>query len=267
MISSDSLIPHRLAGKVALITGAASGIGLATAQRLAAEGAYVVLSDLQTEAGESAAAELRSRGSNACFIAADASNGQALEQLVSSALERCGGIDICVCSAGIGHPPTAVHELDLATYERVMRVNLQGPFLLGQLVARHMLATERRGCIVHVSSIGGHLAVPQVPAYCISKAGLDMLTKVMAVTLAPHGIRVNAVAPGATQTPLTASNHANLAAQAQMRARTPLGRYAEAEEIASVIAFLASADASYLTGQTLYADGGRTALNYTMPEI
>ena len=257
----------RLKDKVALVTGAASGIGLAVARRLAAEGAVVVLSDVQEALGLSAAERLRSAGAQAAFFRADSGSPRDLAQLVEQTLAAFGGIDVCVPCAGIAHAPAPVHQLDIDTYQRVMQVNLNGPFLLGQLVAQHMIATKRRGSIVHVSSVGGHLAVPEVPAYCISKAGLDMLTKVMAVTLAPHGIRVNGVAPGATQTPLTTARHAGEQASALMRKRTPLGRYAEAEEMAAPVAFLASDDSSYITGQTIYADGGRTVLNYTMNAV
>lgn len=257
-------LPARLQGKAVLLTGAAQGIGLAAAQRMGAEGARLLLSDVQAAAGAAAVEQLRAQGIEAFFHPADAGDPQALEDLLEAALRQLGGVDICVCSAGIAHPPAPIHLLDTDIYEQVLRTNLHGPFLLGQRVARHMIDTGRPGAIVHVSSVGGHLAVPEVPAYCISKAGLDMLTKVMAVTLAPYAIRVNGVAPGATQTALTATHQASDGAVAQMRARTPLGRYAQAQEMAAVIAFLASDDASYVTGQTLYADGGRLALNYIM---
>lgn len=257
----------RLRGKVALVTGAASGIGLAVARRLAAEGACVVLSDVQEALGQSATELLHSAGAEAAFVTADSGEPQDLARLVEQTLATFGGIDICVPCAGVAHVPMPFHQLDIAIYQRVMQVNLNGPFLLGQMVAQHMIATKRRGSIVHVSSVGGQLAVPEVPAYCISKAGLDMLTKVMAVTLAPHGIRVNGVAPGATQTPLTAARHGSEQASAMMRSRTPLGRYAEADEMAAPVAFLASDDSSYITGQTICADGGRTVLNYTMNAV
>ena len=257
----------RLKDKVAIVTGAASGIGLAVARRLAAEGAAVVLSDVQETLGQSAAERLRSAGAQAAFFRADSGAPQDLARLVEQTLAAFGGIDICVSCAGIAHAPAPVHHLDTDTYERVMQVNLTGPFLLGQLVAQHMIATKRRGSIVHVSSVGGLLAVPEVPAYCISKAGLDMLTKVMAVTLAPYGIRVNGLAPGATQTPLTTARHADEQTTALVRSRTPLGRYAEAEEMAGPVAFLASDDSSYVTGQTIFVDGGRTVLNYTMNAV
>lgn len=257
---------QRLAGRVALITGGASGIGLACAERFLAEGARVMLADIQPAAGAAALERLsaQSDADRMAFHAADCSRGEPLQALVDATLARFGGIDICVCSAGVGDRPAPFHETSEAEFDRVLGINLKGPFLLGQLVARHMLATGRRGAIVHVSSVGGMLAVPQVPSYCVSKAGLGMLTKVMAVTLAPQGIRVNAVAPGPTNTAMQAGPSSTAASQA-MRLRTPLGRPAEAQEIAAVAAFLASDDASYITGQTLYADGGRLALNYTMP--
>lgn len=255
----------RLQSRVALITGAASGIGRACAIRFIEEGASVFLTDLNKDAGEQLLTELAA-GEAAEFMAADVSQAADIDNLVATALARFGRLDICVCSAGVGPQPGPFYEADIDDFDRVMGVNVRGPFLLGQQVAKHMMAASIPGSIIHISSVGGELAVPEVPAYCVSKAALNMLTKVMAVTLGPRGIRVNAIGPGATNTAMTAAGHALPAVQARMKSRTPLGRFAEAEEMASIAAFLASSDASYITGQTLYADGGRMVLNYTMPD-
>lgn len=250
----------KLKGKTAIVTGGASGIGLACAHRLCEDGATVLIADVQAEACVLAVEALAARGGNASYLVTDVSHPQDITRLVDTAIRLHGGIDICVSSAGIVDKPVLFHHLDVADFDRIMGVNLRGPLMLGQAVAQHMLDTGRQGSITHISSVGGELAVPEVPSYCISKAGLDMLTKLMAVTLAPQGIRVNAVAPGPTRTRM----QSGVETPDWVLARTPLGRVAEPEEIAAIVAFLSSEDASYLTGQTLYADGGRLALNYTM---
>ena len=248
---------------MALVTGGANGIGLACVRRLLADGAQVVIADREAEANCAALSALKLDTSRYAYLVCDVASPADTERLVATAIARFGGIDICICSAGMAEPPTPFWDLKLEDFDRVLAVNLRAPFLLGQAVARHMLATGRQGSITHISSVGGILAVPEVSAYCISKAGLGMLTKTMAVSLAPHGIRVNAVAPGPTRTRM----QADAATPDWILARTPLGRIAEPEEIASIVAFLSSTDASYVTGQTLYADGGRLGLNYTTSRL
>jgi len=249
--------------KVALITGAAGGIGLAIARRYAADGAKVVLSDVQEELGRAEGERIAEAGLQAAFIRCDTSSEADVEALVDETDRRYGGIDIVVCSAGISNATGPFHQTALGDFERTLKVNLIGPFLVGKAVAQRMIATGRKGTIIHISSVGAVLAVADAPAYCVSKAGLGMLTKTMALALAPQGIRVNAIGPGPTVTPMTGALGDE--AVARMLLRTPLGRFGEAEEIAGIAAFLAGPDASYITGQTIYADGGRLALNYTMP--
>lgn len=258
-------LSQRLSGKVAVITGGASGIGRECVRRFVAEGAKVFMADLNTHSGESLVEELRQQGGELEFLYTDVSDQQANKKLVNEATQRFGKIDICVCSAGIGSPPDPIYDLEVGDFDRVMAVNLRAPFMLGQLVARQMLEQSIAGSIINMSSVGSVLAVAEASAYCISKAGLGMLTKVMAVTLGPHNIRVNAIGPGTTETPMTAPGLALPQVQTLMRQRTPLGRTAKPEEMAAIAAFLASDEASYITGQTIYADGGRLALNYTMP--
>jgi glucose 1-dehydrogenase len=251
----------RLQDRIAIVTGAARGIGFACAQRFAAEGATVVLADRDEAAGSAAAATI----SGAPFVRADVSRKAEVDALVAQTLARHGRIDLLVNNAGITH---ACDFLDLAEedFDRVLAVNLKSMFLCGQAAARAMVKGAIRGSIVNMSSANAVVAIPNQVPYTVSKGGINQLTKVMAVALAPHGIRVNAIGPGTILTEL--SKQAVLtddAARRKILSRTPLGRCGEPEEVAAVAAFLASDDASYLTGQTIYPDGGRLALNYTVP--
>jgi NAD(P)-dependent dehydrogenase (short-subunit alcohol dehydrogenase family) len=254
-----------LKGKLAVITGAAGGIGLAIAQRYAADGARVVLTDVQTEKGEAEAKALVDQGLDAHFRPLDASDEGQIEALVENIEATLGPVDIAVCSAGMARATGVFYEAETADFEAVLKLNLVGPFLMGKAVARRMVAAGRKGSIIHISSVGAVLGVAESYAYCVSKAGLGMLTKTMALALAPHGVRVNAIGPGPTQSPMT--EHLSETARAMMLSRTPLGRFGEASEMAGVAAFLASEDASYVTGQTIYADGGRLALNYVVAPL
>ncbi|MEP7182031.1 MAG: SDR family oxidoreductase [Betaproteobacteria bacterium] len=252
---------QRLAGRVAVITGGARGIGLACAQRFAAEGAKLVLADLDEVAGADAARSMP----DALFVRADVSRKPDADALISRAVDAHGRVDVLVNNAGITH---ACEFLDLAEddFDRVLRVNLKSMFLCGQAAARAMVKGGVRGSIVNLSSANAVVAIPNQVPYVVSKGGVNQLTKVMAVSLAPHGIRVNGIGPGTILTEL--AKQAVLTdddARRKILSRTPLGRCGEPEEIAAVAAFLASDDASYLTGQTIYPDGGRLALNYTMP--
>jgi glucose 1-dehydrogenase len=250
----------RLADKVAIVTGATQGIGLACAQRLVREGASVMLVDIRPE-GEAAAAAL---GPQARFFAADVSQKADVDAMLAATLQCCGRIDILVNNAGVTH---AADFLDLSEddFDRVMRINLKSMFLCGQAVARDMVL-RGRGCVINMSSVNAELAIPNQVPYAISKGAINQLTRVMALNLAPYGIRVNGIGPG---TILTEGAKKNVLGCPETRqtilSRTPLGRCGEPAEVAAVAAFLASDDAAYMTGQTLYVDGGRMALNYTMP--
>ena len=255
----------RLAGKVALITGAAQGIGLACARTFAAEGAKVMLADVNDAHGRREAAELGKAGSQAAFVHCDVSRREEVTRAVAETVAAFGRLDILVANAGIVHAAEFL-ELEEADFDRVLAVNLKGVFLAGQAAARQMVRQGGGGAIVNMSSVNAVLAIPNQVPYVVSKGGINQLTKVMALALAPHRIRVNAVGPGTILTELAKTAVlGNREAERKILSRTPMGRMGEPEEIGKVAAFLASDDASYLTGQAIYPDGGRLALNYTVP--
>ena len=255
----------RLAGKVALITGAAQGIGLACARTFAAEGAKVMLADVNDAQGRHEAGELGKAGSQAAFVHCDVSRREEVTHAVAEAVAAFGRLDILVANAGIVHAADFL-DLEEADFDRVLAVNLKGVFLAGQAAARQMVRQGGGGAIVNMSSVNAVLAIPNQVPYVVSKGGINQLTKVMALALAPHRIRVNAVGPGTILTELAKTAVlGNREAERKILSRTPMGRMGEPEEIGKVAAFLASDDASYLTGQAIYPDGGRLALNYTVP--
>ena len=271
-----------MAGKVAIITGGAKGIGLACAQRLASEGASIVIADVEEDEGKKACQSLIDDGHIASYFQCDVGKKLDVRNMVASAVDQYGRIDILVNNAGIivGGDFLDISEKD---FDRVIKVNLKGAFLVGQTVARQMVkqheaekATKdnenddeapapEAGVIINMSSVNAVLAIPTQVPYTISKGGVNQLTKVMALSLAPHGIRVNAVGPGSIMTDILKAVANDKAANDRIMSRTPMGRIGDASEIASIVAFLASKDASYITGQTIYADGGRMPLNYTVP--
>jgi glucose 1-dehydrogenase len=254
----------KLNGKLAIVTGGASGIGKAICARFAADGARVVIADMNEEKGGTLAKAL---GASACFVKTDMSNAADIDAMAEAA-SSLGPIDILVNNAGIVH---AADFLDLKAedFDRVLSVNLRGSFLLGQAVARLMAARVKAGgpagTIINMSSVNAVFAIANQVPYSVSKGGISQLTKVMALSLAPYGIRVNAIGPGSIMTDMLASVNNDPAARNRILSRTPLGRIGDPSEIASIAAFLASDDASYITGQTIYADGGRLPLNYVVP--
>lgn len=254
----------RLQDKAAIITGGAQGIGAACARVFAREGARVVVADIVDEEGDKLVAELVAAGGKALYLNCDMSKPEAITQLLSRSVEAYGDIDICVCAAGIA-PHTPFLDVSLEEYQRVLDINLTAPFLLGQAVARRLVEQGKSGSIINITSTSMHQSGPAQAAYCSSKAGLGGLTRTMAVALAPHKIRVNAVAPGPTKTTLMVkAMEANPDVLKPILARTPLG-IAEPEEIANAVLFLAADESSFITGETLNVDGGRLVLNYTVP--
>lgn len=252
-------------GKAVVITGAASGIGAACARAFAAAGADLVLADIN-EAKNRDAADLIMIDNearcvpHACNVASEID----CDGLVLRALDEFGRIDILINNAGIVAPGTIL-DLAPADWDRVMDVNLRSYFILTQVTAKAMIERNIRGSIVNMSSLNAELAIPNQLAYVSSKGGVQQLTKASALGLAPHGIRVNAIGPGSIMTDLLKTVMADDAGRRKILSRTPLGRVGDPSEIASIALFLASEMASYITGQTIFADGGRAALNYTVP--
>jgi NAD(P)-dependent dehydrogenase (short-subunit alcohol dehydrogenase family) len=259
----------KLEQRVAIITGAAQGIGAACARRFAEEGAKVVIADINEVGAAALAKEIAAAGGYALARRADVGAKGDCESLVEYAVSQFGRLDILVNNAGIVHGADFL-ELAEEDFDRVLRINLKGAFLCGQAAARQMVkqdprADGGRGVIVNMSSVNAVLAIPNQVPYTVSKGGLNQLTKVMALALAPHGVRVMAIGPGSIATEMLKNAVlTNEAARQRIMSRTPLGRLGEPDEIARVAVFLASDDASYLTGTTLYPDGGRLALNYTV---
>jgi NAD(P)-dependent dehydrogenase (short-subunit alcohol dehydrogenase family) len=256
-----------LENKVAIVTGAARGIGKAIARRFLEEGARVVVADVDQDAGSAAVVELGGAGA-VRFVACDVGEAAAVENLVRAAIAAFGEIDVLVNNAAILVAKDFL-DLDESDFDRVIRVNLKGAFLCAQAVARHMVERVKAGggagTIVNLSSVNAVFAIANQVPYSVSKGGINQLTKVMALSLAPYGIRVNAIGPGSIMTDMLANVMSDDAMRRRILSRTPLGRLGEPHEIAAIAAFLASDQASYITGQTIYADGGRLPLNYTVP--
>ena len=249
---------------MAVVTGAAQGIGFACARRFGEEGAKIVIGDISPK-GEESAERLRADGIEAVFYEGDVGSREPAKALVAKAVEAFGRIDILVNNAGITH---GASFLDLAEedFDRVLRTNLKSAFLCGQAAGRRMVEQGGGGVIINMSSVNALLAIPNQVPYAISKGGLAQLTRVMAVGLSPHGIRVNAIGPGTIMTELARNAvMQDETARRTILSRTPIGRFGEPEEVAAVAAFLASDESSYIVGQTIYPDGGRLVLNYTVP--
>jgi NAD(P)-dependent dehydrogenase (short-subunit alcohol dehydrogenase family) len=253
----------RFTDKVVVVTGAAKGIGRATAERFLSEGAKVVIADIDEARLAQTAADI---GTPATLLAVvtDVARKEQVDQLIGKAIDTFGRLDVMVNNAGVA-PVMNFLDVTEDVLDRVLDVNLKGAFFGTQAAAREMIAQGRGGVIVNVSSINSGLANPNVATYAISKGGMNQVTSTAAVAFAPHGIRVCGVGPGTIMTDMVAGAFVDSAGHHAILSRTPLGRYGRPEEIASVIAFLASDDASYFTGETIYPDGGRRVLNYTVP--
>jgi len=252
----------RLAGKVALVTGAASGLGAATAQALAKAGAAVMLSDLSITAGEAVAAEIVASGGRAAFIAHDVTSEDDWAAAVTATTTAFGRLDILVNNAGIVGNQLDLMTHSLADWRRILAVNLDGVFL-GMRAVGSTMAAQGSGSVINLSSILGKVGMANTSAYCASKGGVLMLTKAAAVEWAPLGIRVNSVHPGFIDTPMVADALHAAENGNEMRsaiiAAHPLGRLGVPREIADAIVFLASDEASFMTGAEMVVDGGYTA--------
>ena len=257
--SNSTSISFGLQDRVVIITGAAQGIGEACARRFAREGAQVVIADVADARGQALAAEL-----GATYQHCDVGDKAQVDALVAQVLRQHGRIDVLVNNAGIFKAANFLQVTE-ADFDAVLRVNLKGAFLVGQAVAR-VMAQAGRGAIVNMSSVNSVLAIPDIASYNVSKGGINQLTRAMALALADQGVRVNAVGPGTIATELAAQAVlTSEEAKNKIMMRTPIKRLGEPAEVADVVAFLASDAASYMTGEIVMVDGGRMALNYTVP--
>lgn len=257
--SASNAIQFGHSGRVCVVTGGAQGIGEACARRFAREQAKVVIADVDGVRGQALADAL-----DALYVDCDVGDKSQVDALVQTVLDAHGRIDVLVNNAGIFR---LADFLDMAEddFDAVLRVNLKGSFLVGQAVARAMVATGG-GAIVNMSSVNAVLAIPTLASYNVSKGGINQLTRAMALALADSNIRVNAVAPGTIATELAAQAVlTSAAAKGRILSRTPMKRLGEPAEVADVVAWLASDAASYVTGEIVTVDGGRMALNYTVP--
>jgi NAD(P)-dependent dehydrogenase (short-subunit alcohol dehydrogenase family) len=241
-----------LAGKVAVVTGASSGIGTAIATAMAAAGAEVVLTGRDPRRLEDCCRPL---GDSAAHVAVDLTDDAAPKQIVDTAIERFGSLDVVVHSAGIFEPRPFV-ETSLESFDRQMDLNVRAPFALTQAAVPHL---RGGGVVIFISSIAGHAAFPNSAAYCATKGAVELMTRALAVELAPEGIRVNALAPGNIRTPMNEHLLESAEYEASMVERTPFGRVGVVEDIAPVAVFMASDAARYVHGTSLLVDGGWAA--------
>lgn len=245
-----------LAGKTATVTGSSSGIGQAIALALAREGATVAVNYARdAEGAQSTVKEIEAGGGRAFACGADVSKPADVQNLIGETVRRFGRLDIMVNNAGVEYKMPFL-ETPLETWERVISVNLTGPWLGCQEAAKQMVSQGSPGRIINVSSVHEDLAMPTNSPYCAAKGGLRMLTRTIAVKLAPHNITVNNVAPGAIETPMDAALEQDPAQMNALLSEIPLGRMGKPEEVASLAVYLASDAAAYITGSTLFVDGG-----------
>ena len=245
---------------VALVTGAAQGIGKACAEALAEDGYHVVLADVQ-ESVKDAAAALGGTG-----LICDMADPAAITAMFDHIEGEIGPVAALVNNAGVAMPGDFL-DYDLDAFERVININLRGVFVALQRAGRTMVDRGIKGAIVNISSINALVAIPSIPAYCASKGGVMQLTKSASLALAQHGVRVNAVGPGSIDTEMMAGVNADPGAMKMVMSRTPMLRVGTPQEIANVVAFLCSDKASYITGETIYVDGGRIGMNYLSPGL
>ncbi|PYT30720.1 MAG: sugar dehydrogenase [Acidobacteria bacterium] len=255
----------KLDGKNVLITGASSGIGQAIAIRFAQEGANVAINyrsgaeqaQVTRKIVEESYASMGKPGRKAIVVQADVAYEEQVKAMFQKVLEAFGSLEVLVNNAGI-QKPQASHEIEMADFDRVVSVDLRGPFICAREAIRHFLSCGAGGVILNNSSVHEIIPKPKYVSYSISKGGMENMTRTLALEYAGRGIRVNAVGPGAVVTPINRAWIDNPKAKAEVESHIPMGRAAWPEEIASVFAFLASDEASYITGQTIYACGGLT---------
>lgn len=262
----------QLEGRVAVITGGASGIGRACARRFAQEGADVVVADVDSKRGAEVVHEVKSStNQRALFVPVDVTSEDDIEKLADAAMSEFGRIDCAVAAAGVSNAHYVSGELQQRTrdpmagmllnkpledWKRVLDVNLTGVMLTDRTLARRMIEAGNGGALVNIASVAGKLPLAGAGDYCVSKAGVVMLTKMLAVELAGQGIRVNAIGPGFIETPMTAAIRSDPGGEQRILGMTPMARFGRPEEIANTALFLASDESSYFTGQTVFPAGG-----------
>lgn len=244
-----------LTGRVAIVTGSSRGIGRAVAQGLAGVGAVVTVNGRDRELTQTVADTIAAAGGTSLAVPANISKTAEIERLIQTTVDRFGRLDILVNNAGISPSYKRAEHVSEAEWDDVIEVNLKGTFLCCQAAGRIMIQ-QKSGRIVNVSSIGGRTALPHLIAYCAAKGGVEQLTRVLAVEWAQHNIMVNAIAPAYVETDLTKGLRENRKLHEELIRQTPLGRLAKVEEVVGAAIYLASDAASYVTGHTLYVDGG-----------
>jgi NAD(P)-dependent dehydrogenase (short-subunit alcohol dehydrogenase family) len=248
-----------MSDNIALITGSAQGIGYACAEALAEAGRKPILVDINSDKVQQAAEQL---GHGAVAHTCDMGDPKAIESLFDQVETDHGPVSALVNNAGIALPGD-FFETSIEDFQRVIDVNLTGTYVALKRAAKTMVDRKIEGSIVNMSSINAVVAIPSIAAYCASKGGVAQITKSASLALAPHNVRVNAVGPGSIDTEMLAGVNANPNAMKMVMSRTPLQRIGTTKEIADVVAFLSSDKASYITGETIYVDGGRLGMNYT----
>jgi NAD(P)-dependent dehydrogenase (short-subunit alcohol dehydrogenase family) len=255
----NALSQFSMAGKVAIVTGSSRGIGRAIAEALAAAGASVTVSARNAELAETVAVGIAAAGGASLSVSADVTRAADVERLVKATVQKFGRLDVLVNNAGISPFYKKAEELSESEWDQVIEVNLKGTFLCSTAAGRVMIP-QKSGRIVNISSVAGRVALPNLLAYCAAKGGVEQITRVLAAEWAPHNIRVNSIAPGYIETDLTSGLRRNPKLQEAVIRQTPLGRLGNVDEITGAVIYLASDAASYVTGQTLYIDGGWTAI-------
>ncbi|MFM7427351.1 MAG: glucose 1-dehydrogenase [Elainella sp.] len=253
-----------LKGKTALITGASSGIGQAIAVRMAQEGCNIAINYRskpdEAQRTEATALQKASEAGNSVqslLVQGDVAQEEDVLRIIGTTIEKFGGLDILINNAGI-QTETPSHEISAEQFDRILGVNLRGAYLCARETIKHLLAQQRSGVIINVSSVHEVIPRPQYLSYAISKGGMGSMTKTLALEYANRGIRVNAIAPGATVTPINESWTEDPEQKAVVESHIPMGRAGTTDEMAAAAAFLASDEAAYITGQTLFIDGGLT---------
>lgn len=256
----------KLKDKVAIIAGGTKGIGLGIALEFVREGAKVVVGGTTDKNGQAAIDEIEAASGDGLFINCDVANLADLDNIVAQTVDRFGRLDIYVANAGI-NDANKTHFLDITPeqYDRIMAVNLKGMFFGGQMAAQQMVAQGDGGVIINMSSVNAHLALDSQVVYTISKGGIQQLTKVQAVALAPHNIKVNAIAPGPIETDLMRRVGSDKQLMNTILSRTPQGRIGTPQECGRLAVFLASDDSNFIFGQSIFIDGGRGFQAYPTP--